>query len=281
MNVAVTGASGFLGRRLTRLLENRGHTVRAVSLREKTVPAEALAGCDGVVHLAGEPIAQRWTGPARQRIVESRVEGTRRLVEAMRVHRPNVLVSASAVGYYGSRGDEVLTEQSSPGSDFLAQTCVAWEREAMEGEKLGARLVRLRFGVVLGSGGGALEKMITPFRLGVGGRLGDGRQWMSWIHVDDLCELILFSLKESTLRGVLNATSPHPVTNAEFTKALGRALHRPAVIPVPGFVLKMVLGEMSTVLLGGQRVIPEGAVKAGFEFRYPDVAAALVDILAV
>ena len=280
MNIAVTGATGFLGRRLTKLLEKRGHTVRAVSLRG-AVRAEALAGCDGVVHLAGEPVAQRWTAPARQRIVESRVEGTRRLVEAMRAHRPNVLVSASAVGYYGSRGDEVLTEQSSPGEDFLAQTCVAWEREALEGEKLGARLVRLRIGVVLGSGGGALEKMITPFRLGVGGRLGDGRQWMSWIHVDDLCELILFALKESTLRGVLNATSPHPVTNAEFTKALGRALHRPTVMRVPGFLLKVLLGEeMSGVLLGSYRVMPEGAMKAGFEFRYPDVAAALVDILA-
>jgi uncharacterized protein (TIGR01777 family) len=279
MNVAVTGASGFVGSRLIKLLEKRGHTVRAVSLHSAPRP-EDLAGCDAVVHLAGEPIGQRWTVAARQRIVESRGEGTRALVAAMRAKPPNVLVSASAVGYYGSRGEEILTEQAKPGTDFLSGACVGWEREALEAEKLGVRLIRLRIGVVLGAGGGALAKMMTPFQLGVGGRIGGGKQWMSWIHVDDLCDLILFALRESTLRGVLNATSPHPVTNAEFTRALAHALHRPALLPIPAFALKALLGEMSQVLLASQRVIPEATLRSGFEFQYPDVAAALVKIVS-
>src|SRR5579871_89732 len=277
MNVGITGASGFVGRRLMERLGKQGHTSKVISLRTAPKP-EDIAGCDAVVHLAGEPVAQRWTAAARRRIRESREEGTRKLVAAMRGHPPNVLVSASAVGYYGSRGDEILTEQSPAASDFLGQVAEAWEREALEAEKLGARVVRLRIGVVLGAGGGALAKMLTPFRLGVGGRLGNGRQWMSWIHIDDLCDLILFVLRESTLRGVLNATSPHPATNAEFTQALAHAIHRPAVLPVPAFALKLVMGEMAEVLLGSQRAIPQGALRAGFEFRYPDLAGALLQI---
>lgn len=277
MNVGITGASGFVGRRLMERLGKQGHTSKVISLRTAPKP-EDIAGCDAVVHLAGEPVAQRWTAAARRRIRESREEGTRKLVAAMRGHPPNVLVSASAVGYYGSRGDEILTEQSPAASDFLGQVAEAWEREALEAEKLGARVVRLRIGVVLGAGGGALAKMLTPFRLGVGGRLGNGRQWMSWIHIDDLCDLILFVLRESTLRGVLNATSPHPATNAEFTQALAHAIHRPAVLPVPAFALKLVMGDMAEVLLGSQRAIPQGALRAGFEFRYPDLAGALLQI---
>jgi hypothetical protein len=279
MTVAVTGASGLVGRRLTKLLQDRGHTVRSISLRSAVRP-EDLAGCDAVVNLAGEPVAQRWTAAARQRIRESRVEGTRALVSAMQAHPPNVLVSASAVGYYGSRGDEILTEQASPGADFLGQVTTAWEHEALEAEKLGVRVIRLRIGVVLSADGGALAKMLTPFRLGLGGRIGSGKQWMSWIHRDDLCELILVALRESTLRGVLNATSPHPVTNAAFTRALGRALHRPAILPVPALALKLMFGEMSQVLLASQRVVPGAALRAGFEFQYPDVAAALVQVLS-
>jgi hypothetical protein len=278
MTVAVTGASGFIGRRLTKLLEARGDAVRPVSLR--TAPrSEDLAGCDAVVHLAGEPVAQRWSAAVRRRIVESRVEGTRGLIAAMRPHRPNVLVSASAVGYYGSRGEEVLTEHIAVGTDFLSEVSAAWEREAVEAEKFGVRVVRLRIGVVLGAGGGALAKMVTPFRLCMGGKVGSGKQWMSWIHLDDLCKMILFALGESTLRGVLNATSPHPVTNVEFTRALARTLHRPAVLPVPSLALRLMFGEMSQVLLASQRAVPEAALRAGFEFQYPDVAAALVQIL--
>jgi uncharacterized protein (TIGR01777 family) len=279
MNVAVTGASGFVGRRATEFLQSRGHSIRPVSLRSPPSPQQ-LAGCDAVVHLAGEPVAQRWTAAARERILDSRVEGTRALVTAMRDRPPNVLVSASGMGYYGSCGDRELNEQSPPGDDFLANVSAAWECEAQEAEKLGVRVVRLRIGVVLGPGGGALQKMLLPFRMGLGGRLGSGSQWMSWIHIADLCGLILFALRESTLRGVLNATSPHPVTNADFTRALGRAVNRPAVIPVPAFALELMLGQMSGILLGSQRVVPEAAARAGFEFQYPEIGAALIQILS-
>jgi uncharacterized protein len=279
MDVAVTGASGFVGRRVMELLRARGHSTRPVSLR--SIPfAGQWAACDAVIHLAGEPVAQRWTASAKKRILDSRVEGTHALLAAFRDHPPNVLVSASAVGYYGSRGDEILTEQSPPASDFLGQVTAAWEHEALEAEKLGTRVVRLRIGVVLGRGGGALNKMLLPFQIGVGGRLGPGTQWMSWIHLEDLCQMILFALGDSTLRGVFNATSPHPVTNAEFTRALGRAVNRPAVIPVPAFALRLLLGEMSEILLGGQRVVPEAALRAGFEFRYPEIGATLIQILS-
>jgi uncharacterized protein len=279
MNVAITGASGFVGRRATEFLTRQGHTVRSVSLRPSPSPQQ-LAGCDAVVHLGGEPVAQRWTASARRRILESRVEGTRALVAAMRGHAPNVMVSASGVGYYGSCGDRVLTEQSPNGDDFLGEVAFAWEREAREAEKLGTRVVCLRIGTVLGPGGGALQKMLLPFRLGLGGRLGPGTQWMSWIHLEDLCGLIQFALPESTLRGVLNAVSPHPVTNADFTRAFARAIHRPAVFPVPAVALKLIFGQMSEVLLGSQRAIPEAAVNAGFEFRYPEIGAALIQILS-
>jgi uncharacterized protein (TIGR01777 family) len=279
MNIAITGASGFIGRRATEFLSRHGHTVRAISLRSAPSPQQ-LAGCDAVVHLAGEPVAQRWTAAARRRILDSRVEGTRALVAAMRGHAPNVMVSASGVGYYGNCGDRLLTEQCPQGDDFLGQVASAWEREAREAEKLGTRVVCLRIGTVLGPGGGALQKMLLPFRLGLGGRLGPGTQWMSWIHLQDLCGLIQFALPESTLRGVLNAVSPHPVTNADFTRALAHAVNKPAVLPVPAFALKLLFGQMSEVLLGSQRAVPEAAVNAGFEFRYPEIGAALIQILS-
>jgi uncharacterized protein (TIGR01777 family) len=233
------------------------------------------------VHLAGEPVAQRWTRTAKQKILDSREKGTRLLVEAMRQSPPGVLVSASAVGYYGSRGDEVLTERSSPGNDFLADVCIAWEREALEAEKLGVRVATLRIGMVLGAGGGALAKMLTPFRLGLGGRIGSGRQWMAWIHLKDLCNLILFALSERGVSGALNAASPNPVTNADFTHALARALHRPAVLPVPSAALKLLFGEMSGVLLASQRVVPEATLRAGFAFQHADIGEALGDVLSV
>lgn len=279
MNIAVTGASGFIGRHAMELLQARGHAARPISLRSAPSP-DQLAGCDAVVHLAGEPVAQRWSASAKRRILDSRVEGTRALLAALREHPPNVLVSASGIGYYGSCGDRILTEQSPPASDFLGRVAAAWEHEAQEAEKLGVRVVRLRIGAVMGAGGGALGKMLLPFRLGLGGRLGAGTQWMSWIHLDDLVAMILFALRESTLRGVLNATLPHPVTNAGFTRALAHALHRPAVIPVPAFALRLLLGEMSEILLGSQRAIPEAALRAGFEFRYPEIGAALIQILS-
>ena len=277
MNVALTGASGFIGREVSRKLTAAGHVVRPVSLRG-TLSPDALAGVNAVIHLAGEPVGQRWTSAARDKIERSRVEGTRALVEAMREQPPQVLISASAVGYYGSRGDEILTESALPADDFLGRVAAAWEEEAQAAEPLGVRVARLRIGMVLGQKGGALARMLLPFKLGVGGRLGSGQQWMSWVHIADLMALITFLMKESTVRGVFNATSPFPVTNREFTRALADAVHRPAIFPVPAFALKLMFGEMSQVLLASQRVIPDAAQRAGFVFQHPDIFAALAQI---
>jgi uncharacterized protein len=277
MIVAVTGASGFIGRRLTERLRAGGHTVREISLRSGPL---IVPVCHAVVHLAGEPVAQRWTRSARDRILKSRVDGTKSLVKALGEHPPPVLLSASAIGYYGSRGDEILTESSKPGADFLAQVVTGWEREARSAEQFGVRVVLLRFGVVLGRGGGALQKMLLPFRLGLGGRLGSGRQWMSWIHLDDLISLIGFAMESTQCSGAINAVAPHPVTNAEFTHDLARALHRPAIFPVPEFALKLLYGEMAQMILGSQRVVPEAALQAGFEFRFRELGLALRQIVS-
>jgi uncharacterized protein (TIGR01777 family) len=277
MNVAITGASGFIGRAVAEHLQKSGHSVRAVSLRGALQP-DALAGVNAVVHLAGEPVAQRWTAAAREKILRSRVDGTRALVAAMRGQPPQVLISASAVGYYGSRGDEILIESAPAANDFLGTVASAWEEEAQAAEPLGVRVARIRIGMVLGKNGGALARMLPLFRMGVGGRLGNGRQWMSWIHIDDLIALIAFLMKESTVRGVFNATSPYPVTNREFTRALAEAVHRPAILPVPAFALRLVFGEMASVLLASQRAVPDAAQRAGFVFENPDIFAALAQI---
>jgi uncharacterized protein (TIGR01777 family) len=269
MRIAVTGASGFVGRATVARLAAAGHTVLPMKLRENP----AAPPCDAVVHLAGEPIAQRWTAEAKRRIRESRVEGTRRLVESFRGAPPRTLVAASAIGYYGSRGDEILTEDSAPGAGFLAELCVEWERAAAEARFLGVRVIQLRIGMALGRGGGALPRMLPAFRLAVGARLGSGRQWMSWIHVEDLAALIEFAL--NSLDGPVNAVAPQPVTNAEFTRALASAVRRPAFAVAPAFLLKLLLGEMSDVLLSSQRVAPRAAESAGFTFRYPELRAAL------
>ena len=274
MNVTITGGSGFIGRAVADRLRAAGHAVTSISLRT-TPPPEDFAGCDAIVHLAGEPVAQRWTAAARERIRESRIEGTRSLVAALRREPPRVLISASAVGYYGSRGDEILAEDAAPAADFLGQVAAGWEREARAAQEFGVRVVTPRIGVVLGRGGGALARMLPPFRWGLGGRLGTGRQWMSWVHLDDLVALIEFAIADSTLSGPVNAVSPQPVTNAEFTRELAAVLHRPAIFPVPAAALKLLFGEMAQVLLTGQRVIPEAALRAGFEFRYSDVGRAL------
>jgi uncharacterized protein len=275
VNVAITGAGGMIGTRLQQRLLEAGHAAHAIP-RGASIPV-----CDVIVNLAGEPIAQRWTAAAKKRIYDSRVEGTRRLVQALSAQpqHPRVLVCASAVGFYGSRGDQILTEKSSPGSGFLPHVVLDWEESAQAAQALGIRVISTRFGMVLGHGG-ALAKLRPLFRLGGGGRLGSGRQWMSWIHIDDALSLILFAVENAALKGAVNATAPHPVTNEEFTRRLAAALHRPAFFPAPSFALKLVLGEMSEVLLDSQRVLPAAALAAGFHFQYPQLSAALENILS-
>jgi len=297
MRITVSGASGFIGRRLLRELTAAGHSLHVLSRHAGTnlpagvklsvwdpvkgaPPPESLEQADAIIHLAGEPVAQRWTAEVKRRIRASRVEGTRRLVDGLRSisRRPAVLVSASATGYYGPRGDELLDESSPPGMGFLPEVCVAWEKEAQEATQLGIRVVSLRIGLVLDPRGGALARMLPPFRFGAGGRLGSGRQWMSWIHLADLVEMIRFAA-ERPVTGALNGVAPAPVTNREFTAELGTALHRPTLFPVPQFALKVAFGEMAEVLLESQRAMPRAAEAAGFQFRFPRLGPALVDLL--
>ena len=244
-------------------------------------PEESLRDADAVIHLAGEPVAQRWSTDAKRRIRESRVMGTRNLVSAIGKleRRPQALVSASAVGYYGSRGDEVLDESAAPASDFLGDLCTAWEKEAREAESLGVRVVTIRTGVVLDGRGGALQRMLPPFRMGVGGKLGSGRQWMSWIHAEDLAAMYRFALETPAARGAWNGVAPNPATNADFTRALAGTLRRPALFPVPAFALKTIFGEMAEILLASQRVVPKAPEAAGFRFRFSQLEPALADVL--
>lgn len=300
MKVALTGASGFLGPHLVRRLQERGHAVHVLardvprtlgrlpsgvtgSFFDASTPLspDALAGAEAVVHLAGEPVAQRWTEKARRRIHDSRVVGTRLLVEAMKgAGTVKRFVSAAAIGYYGmDRGAEPLTEASAPGDDFLAHVCRDWETEALQADAAGIPTVVPRIGVVLHPEGGALKQLLPTFRLGLGGRMGSGQQYMSWVHRDDTLGLLLFALEQEDLRGPLNVTAPEPVTNADFARTLGRTLGRPSVMWVPGFALKLALGEMSEVVLGGQRVLPQGARAAGYSFQYPELSGALRNLL--
>jgi hypothetical protein len=293
MNITITGASGFVGRRLIERLLTENHSLHLLGrtprsgvpfstwdvLGESAPPVESLVSADALVHLAGEPVAQRWTPEAKRRIRASRVEGTRRLVEGLSalVRRPAVLVCASAIGIYGSRGDEILTESSPTGQGFLADVCREWESAADLAQPLGVRVVKLRIGMVLGREGGALARMLPAFKAGLGGRLGSGKQWMSWIHLDDLVELIRYLIEHPEVRGVVNATAPNPARNAQFTRALASVLHRPAFVPVPAFALKLVFGEMAQILLESQRVLSQAA---GLRFRYPELAPALRQLLA-
>jgi uncharacterized protein (TIGR01777 family) len=294
MKTLITGATGLIGRRLIATLENVRVLSRSPERAAKTlgnqvevhrwpggsVPLEAAAleGVDTVVHLAGEPIAAaRWSDEQKERIRASRVEGTRSLVAAIRASekRPKVLVCASAIGFYGDRGDEELRETASPGTGFLSDVCVAWEEEAHEARALGVRVVTLRIGVVLASDGGALDKMLLPFKMGVGGRLGHGRQWMPWVHVDDVVGLVGHAIETQELDGPMNAVSPGVVTNADFTRALGRALRRPAVLFVPRFALRAALGQLSELLFASHRVVPTVAAQTGYAFRFSELDEAL------
>jgi uncharacterized protein (TIGR01777 family) len=300
MQVTITGATGLIGTKLVAALKERGDTVTVLSRRAEPAaaalgveavawdplagpaPAEALAGRDAVVHLAGEPVAQRWSAKVKEAILASRETGTRNLVAGLRAAepRPGVLVSSSAVGYYGKHGAEEIPEDTPAGGDFLARVCVAWEREALEAQELGMRVVLVRTGIVLDKTGGALKTMLPPFKAGVGGPVAGGDQYMPWIHVDDLVSMYLAAIDDERWRGPVNGSAPTPVTNKEFSKALGRALHRPAVAPVPAFALRALYGEMAEIVTEGQRAVPRAALGYGFAFGHADLDAALASALA-
>ena len=296
MQPLVTGATGFIGQQLCKLLPDPKVLTRrpesvspglanAACFRwdptSETPPLEALDGCDSVFHLAGESVAEgRWTHAKKLRIRESRIVGTRNLVAGMSEmdQPPKVLVSASAVGFYGSRGSDILSEDAPQCDGFLADVCHEWEVAARAAAAFGIRVVTVRIGLVLGKSGGGLAKMLPLFRLGLGGPLGSGQQWMPWIHVEDLARLFVFAAEHEELQGPVNGTSPHPVTNREFTRALGRAVRRPAFFPAPAFALRLGLGEFADVLLASQRVEPRAALGAGFEFEYSDIDSALAGL---
>lgn len=327
MRIAITGATGLIGRRVVTALRERGDDVtvlsrdpgRASAQLEKstrstgapgktsgepgditgthgattgaldaqgweptleTAPAQALAGRDAIVHLAGENIAQRWSAAAKQAIRDSRVTGTRQLVQGIgelaEAERPRVLVSGSAIGYYGAHGDEPIDEDVPAGSDFLAQTCQAWEAEAdAAAGRHGVRVVKVRTGVVLDREGGALAKMLPPFKLGVGGPVAGGRQYISWVHPQDLVGIVLAAIDDARWQGAINATAPQPQRNSDFSKALGRELHRPSLLPVPAVGLKLMYGEMAKIVTTGARVLPAKALVLGYEFHYPELEGAL------
>jgi hypothetical protein len=296
MRALITGGTGFVGQHLVKRLSRPIIAGRSVEkIKQLFTNSEArkwdgsaspdpsfLDGVDTIFHLAGESIFHgRWNAAKKDRIRASRVDHTRHLVDliAGANNRPATLICSSAVGYYGSRGDELLTERSTAGNDFLAQVCRDWEHEALRAEESGVRVVLIRTGVVLGKNGGALAQMLPPFRLGLGGRLGNGRQYMPWIHIDDLTAIMLYAMDNPNLRGPVNAVTPLPVTNSEFTSALAAALNRPALLPVPGFALKLILGEFAEVLLGSQRVIPEALQQTGYSYTFPAIEDALKNLL--
>jgi uncharacterized protein (TIGR01777 family) len=286
MRLGITGASGFIGRHAARLAAARGWEVVPFSRQPRDartrrfVPGEPadVDGLDAVLNLAGEPVVGRWTTGKRRRILESRVLGTRSIAEgfARAAQPPRVLVNASGIGYYGDTGDREVDENSPAGTGFLAEVCRAWEAEAMQVRN--ARVVILRIGLVLGREGGTIKRILPLFRAGLGGRLGSGRQWMSCIHIDDVVRLPLWAMEKENLSGPVNAVMPQPVTNASFTRALGAAVHRPAVLPAPAFVLRALLGPMSSLLLDSSRVRPLVPAENGYRYEFTDVADALDEI---
>ena len=303
MKILITGSTGFVGTALVSDLQRAGHTL--CRLVRPSTSAEAIRGSEGfdvrwnpatgelgaagvgadaVVNLAGASIAERrWTTERKKVLHSSRVETTRALVNALAkmAARPRVLVSASAIGFYGDRGDELLNEESKPGSDFLSEIAIDWEAEAEKAQALGIRVVRARFGVILDKDGGALPKMAGPFQFGMGGKIGSGQQWMSWVSLEDTVAILRFALEDGAVRGPINVVSPQPVRNAEFTKALAAALHRPALVPAPAFALRLMLGEMAdALLLSSQRVVPAQLEKLGYSFLQPDLVTALKSLLS-
>ena len=304
MKIAITGATGFVGTRLVNSLRDEDHQfiifTRNINRAQTIFPAstfpnleivpyiatesgewqDKISGCDAVVNLAGEPIAERWSPEHKKAILESRQLGTRKIIEAISKakDKPSVLINPSAIGYYGTSETKTFDENSPPGDDFLAEVCQAWESEAQEVRKANVRLVILRVGIVLGKGG-ALAKMIPPFKLFAGGPIGSGRQWFSWIHIDDLVELIKESLKRSGIVGTFNATAPNPVRMKELCEALGETMNRPSWLPVPDFALEVLLGEGSKVVLEGQQVLPKETLELGFQYQYSTIKSALTNIV--
>ncbi len=297
MKVVISGATGFVGQVLVKQLFDSGHEVSiltrnvakaAISLGSKCSyhqwddmealpPQSAFEGCDCVINLMGETISKRWDEQQKKKMQLSRINGTRRLVEAVGqlARKPKVFVSTSAIGIYGNRGAEEINENSTLGSDFLATLCKDWENEANKVRNHDMRLVIIRVGIVLGQGGGALQKMLPVFKTGLGGPAGSGKQFMSWVHIEDLANMFVEALKNENIEGVVNGTAPYPATNAEFSKQLGKALNRPAFLPAPAFALKIALGEMSQIVLEGQRVLPVKFKEHNFRYRYPTLEMAL------
>ncbi|HEX4770049.1 MAG TPA: TIGR01777 family oxidoreductase [Bryobacteraceae bacterium] len=297
MNYLVTGGTGFIGRSLIDRLLKDGHTVNFLARsRPKNMdsraaffcwreneepPLDCIPSLDAIVHLAGARVAQRWTSASKRRIWDSRVQSTHSLVDAIGKlkHKPSVLVAASAIGYYGERGSEIQTEQSEPGSGFLADLCVRWEAEAARAREFGLRVVPVRLAIVMGAGGGALKPLLRVFRAGLGGKLGNGSQWMSWIHLQDVVNLLIFAATQQNIQGALNASSPNPVRNVEFTRIFAQAVHRPAIFPVPVFALRLVMGDVADHIVASTRVIPEEAVRQGFQFSYSTLESCLAAVV--
>lgn len=299
MKIIIAGATGFIGAVLVERLSHQGHSLRLLSRKLPRANSKAsqqwlvwqpgksgeweqsIDGADGVINLAGEPIAaKRWSKAQKVKLRSSRIDSTQALVDAIGKAKvkPEFFLSASAVGYYGGSGDEILTEESAPGDDFLANLCSEWEALARRAEALGVRVVLLRTGIVLGKGQGALKKMVPPFKMCAGGPLGSGQQWMPWIHIDDEVGLISFLMERAEARGAFNLTAPNPVTMNDFSQALGKVLKRPAWASVPAFVLELMLGEMAEMLLNGQRALPQAALNLGYRFKYPRIAEALASL---
>lgn len=297
MNILITGGTGFIGKTLCKTLQEKEHQLTVLSRRPEKVTSlcgeaveaidnldklDAEASFDAIINLAGEGIADaRWTVKRKQILRDSRVKTTEQLVSFIEraKKKPDVLVSGSAVGFYGDKGNAALDENSLPYDDFSHRLCAEWEETAKNAETFGVRVCIVRTGLVIGRNGGFLKRMLPPFRLGLGGRLGDGRQWMSWIHRDDFIKIVELFLNSPTLQGVFNGTAPNPVTNDEFSRCLAKALNRPAFLPVPAFVLKMLLGELAELLLGGQRAFPKRILDAGFQFKFETLEQALQDVL--
>jgi len=297
MKILITGGTGFIGSALTRSLTDQGYEVTVLSRNPDSVEKICGPGVNAlnnlnqlkpkdtfqaIINLAGAPIFDaRWSDARKQIIRDSRIGLTKQLVASMArmAVKPELLISGSAIGYYGDQGDTVLTEQSATHKDFSEQLCTDWENEAKKAEQLGVRVCLIRTGLVLAEGGGLLKRMLLPFRLGLGGRLGDGQQWMSWIHRQDWIAIARLMITDSSMQGAYNATAPNPVTNSEFARTLAHCLNRPALLPVPAWLLKILLGEMSGLVLGSQRVMPERLLALGFRFQYTDLSSALNQVL--